>query len=47
MYEFFNNGQMDRGNEKSNLSFALMIEENHKKPQSGWSAPFYYCYNDT
>ena len=26
-----NNGQMDRGNEKANPEFALMIEENHEK----------------
>ena len=25
-----NNGQMDRGNEKSNPAFALMAEENHE-----------------
>ena len=26
-----NNGQMDRGKWKSNVAFALMIEENHEK----------------
>lgn len=28
----------DRGNEKQNPSFALLTEEHHDKPLTGWSA---------
>ena len=38
IYEFDEYGQMERGNENA-TSICFMIEENHQKTQSDWSAP--------